>query len=35
MKKQILILVFFAVTSSLFATIYHVENTGSDALNKG
>jgi len=35
MKKQILLLLFVAVTSTLFATAYHVELKGSDALNNG
>jgi len=35
MKKQILLLLFVAVTSTLFATAYHVEISGSDALNNG
>jgi hypothetical protein len=33
--KKILTLLLITVASSLFATIYHVEITGSDALNKG
>ncbi|MCP4314299.1 MAG: hypothetical protein GY790_23845, partial [Bacteroidetes bacterium] len=35
MKKQILTLLLITLTSSLLATIYHVEISGSDALNNG
>jgi len=35
MRKQILTLLFITVAGSLFATKYHVEINGSDALNNG